>query len=404
MRVGLAAALACWAGVATPCIAQSPAVAPGEELTVTLITYEPGGRLFERYGHNAVWIHDTKTGEDEHYDYGRFSFRQKHFLLRFIQGRNWYSMGFEQNVQGVVDAYIRDGRRVWMQELNLAPAERLKLREFLAWNYRPENRDYAYDEYRDNCSTRIRDALDRVMGGAIGRFGDSASGWTWRDETRRLNQHSVGLYTGLLIVLGEPTDRVMSRWEQMFLPMRLREALNHVTITGPDGVARPAVRTERLVAPGGRWPIPERPSNWLPGYLAVGLALGGILLLARRTWAFMALATLWMLLVGLVGTLALALWVLTFHREAYANENLLQLNLIALALAVVLPAAWRGSSWAMRPGRFLAALVVGLSVLGLLIKPLPWFGQHNLEVIALVLPGHLAVWAGLRSRGLAAPR
>ncbi len=313
-------------------------------------------------------------------------------------------MGFEENVQGVVDAYVRDGRRVWMQELNLTPDERLKLREFLAWNYRPENRDYAYDEYLDNCSTRIRDALDRVMGGAIRRFGDSSSGWTWRDETRRLNQHSVGLYTGLLIMLGEPTDQVMSRWEQMFLPMRLREALNHTTITGPDGAARPAVRAERLVAPGGRWPIPERPSNWLPGYLAAGLALGGILLLVRRTWVFMALGTLWTLLTGLVGTLALALWVLTYHRETYANENLLQLSLIALALAVVLPAAWRGRAWAVRPGRFLAALAAGLSVLGLLIKPLPWFDQHNLEVIALLLPPYLAIWFGLRTRGRAAPR
>ena len=43
--------------------------------------------------------------------------------------------------------------------------------EFLEWNERPENRFYHYDYYRDNCSTRVRDALDRALGGAIrGRY------------------------------------------------------------------------------------------------------------------------------------------------------------------------------------------------------------------------------------------
>jgi len=405
VRLPLAVALLLTGGAMHPAAAQTPSsVVPGEELTVTLITYEPGGRLFERYGHNAIWIHDGRTGEDAHYDYGRFSFRQQNFLLRFIQGRMWYSMGFEQNVQGVVDAYIRDGRRVWIQDLNLPPEKRLQLRDFLAWNYRPENREYAYDYYRDNCSTRIRDALDRALGGALRRYGDSTSGWTWRDETRRLNQHSIPLYTGLMLMLGEPVDQVMSRWEQMFLPMRLREDLDRMTVTGADGVTRPAVLAERLVAPGGRWPTPERPANWLPGYAGAGLLLGGLLLLLRKTRAFMPLATLWMLLAGLLGTLMLVLWVFTYHRAAYANENLLQMSLITLALAVVLPGAWRGRAWAVRPGGFLAGLVVGLGVLGLLLKPLPWFGQHNVEVIALVLPPHLAVWAGLRARGRAALR
>ena len=44
---------------------------------------------------------------------------------------------------------------------------RLELQRFLQWNERPENRFYHYDYYRDNCSTRVRDALDRVLGGRI---------------------------------------------------------------------------------------------------------------------------------------------------------------------------------------------------------------------------------------------
>ena len=367
----------------------------GDALTVTLVTYEQGGRLFERYGHNALWVHDAGAGTDEHYDYGRFSFNQQNFLLRFIRGQMWYSMGFESDVRGVVDAYVGQGRKVWMQELDLPSEAKLRLREFLAWNFRPENRDYAYDYYRDNCSTRIRDALDRVIGGSIRRYGDSASGWTWRDETRRLNQHSKALYTGLLVVLGQPVDREMSRWEQMFLPMRLREAMNQITIPGPDGAMHPVVKSERLVSPGGRWPAPERPSNWLPYYVVVGLALGGLMYLVGQTRAFLPVATLWMLLVGLLGAFMLVEWVTSYHRAAYSNENLLQFNLAALALAIVLPSGLRGKAWARGPVRFLAGAVAGLSVLGLVLKPVPVFFQHNLEIIALLLPTHLAVWAGV---------
>ncbi|HSE53663.1 MAG TPA: hypothetical protein VLB00_15840, partial [Gemmatimonadales bacterium] len=35
---------------------------PGSELTVTLLTYETGGLIFERFGHNAIWIRDSAKG------------------------------------------------------------------------------------------------------------------------------------------------------------------------------------------------------------------------------------------------------------------------------------------------------------------------------------------------------
>ena len=374
------------------------AAEPGSELTVALLTYEQGELIYERYGHNAIWIHDAATGADDHYDYGRFSFEQKNFVLRFLQGRMWYSMGHESNAAGMIDLYVRQGRKVWMQELNLAPAERLRLREFLAWNYRPENRDYAYDYYRDNCSTRIRDALDAALGGAIRRYGEEPSGWTWREETRRLNQHNKGLYAALLVVLGQPVDAGMSRWEAMFLPMRLREGLNRITVTGPDGGIEPAVKTERLVSEGGRWPAPERPSNWLPGYL-VGGALAGILMaLLGRTRGFVPAATLVALLTGLLGTFMLWAWIFSFHTAGYRNENLLLFNPLWLALAVVLPSAARGRRWAFNPARRLGAAVAGLAGLGLLVKVLPQFPQHNLEVIGMVLPLQLAIGLGIRNR------
>ena len=369
---------------------------PGSELTVTLLTYEPGGRVWERFGHNALWIHNALTGADDHYDYGRFSFERPHFVLRFLQGRMWYSMGYESNVPGMIEAYSRQGRKIWAQELELTPAQRLALREFLEWNWKPENREYFYDYYRDNCSTRIRDAIDRVIGGAIRRYAERPSSMTWRDETRRLNENNAALYTGLLLALGQRVDVTMSRWEQMFLPGRLREHLDSVMLAGTTGALHPLVKSERLLNEGGRWPVPDQPTSWILRYAIVGLLLGGLLTAVAATRAFLPLATLWALLVGLGGALLTYLWGFSYHAAAYRNENLLLVNLLSLVLAVVLPSAVRGRSWAVVPARRLALVSVGLGVLALLLKPLPWFFQHNLEVIAFVLPIHAGLWLGLR--------
>jgi hypothetical protein len=388
---------------------------PGSELTVTLLTYETGGLVFERFGHNALWIHDSARGTDRHYDYGRFDFDQKNFFLRFAQGKMWYSMGEDSLPDKYIRFYASEGRKIRAQELDLTPAQRTELRDFLEWNIRPENAGYAYDYYLDNCSTRIRDALDRVLGGAIRRYAEQPSGFTWRDETRRLDEHNPFLYSGLMLALGQPVDEEMSRWEQMFLPIRLSEHLDSVKVAGPDGALRPVVRSNQVLAEGGRWPVPVRPSNWSVRYLLVGAVLGGVLMwLGARSSRlpraerggggkaaeaiFLALATLWALLAGIAGLVVTWLSLLSGHRAAHQNENILLFNLLVLALALALPVAIRRGGAALKTARRLALVAAALAALGLLLKLLPWFDQDNLELIALVLPIHLGLWAGLRSR------
>lgn len=363
------------------------------QLTVTVLTYETGGAVWERWGHNALWIHDAAAGTDRHYDYGRFDFNAPNFFLRFAQGRMWYSMGVADDPARYIAFYTGEGREIWSQELALTQAQAEALRDFLEWNARPENAGYAYDYYLDNCSTRIRDAIDRVTGGALRQYGRAPSGMTWREETRRLNQHNPLLYTGLLAALGHPVDREMSRWEQMFLPGRVRQHLDSVRVAGPDGVLHPLVRSEVRLAAGGRWPVPDRPSDWTWRYLGVGLLLGGTLawLGPRRRRAFGVLAGTWTVGAGVVGGALTWLWGWSHHVAAYRNENLFLFNLLLLVLAVLLP---RGG----RRAEQMALVVLAVAGLGLVAKLLPGFGQRNLELMALALPAHAGVWLGLRGR------
>ena len=108
-----------------------PTTSSPSDLTVYLMTFGPGARVWERFGHNAIWIHDPVHGTDQAYNYGLFDFAQENFILRFVRGQMWYWMaGFPAD--RYVAQYERDNRSVWVQELELTPSAKAQLQAFLA--------------------------------------------------------------------------------------------------------------------------------------------------------------------------------------------------------------------------------------------------------------------------------
>jgi hypothetical protein len=361
--------------------------------------------VWERFGHNAIWVHDPVQGTDLTYNYGLFDFRQQNFVLRFVRGQMWYWMaGFP--AEQYLEQYQRDNRSVWVQELDLPPRARLQLQEFLTWNALPEHRFYHYDYYRDNCSTRVRDAIDRVVGGAVRRATTAVPvAASYRFHTQRLTANDPLIYTGLLLALGQGVDRPLSAWEEMFLPLKLREHLRRVTIAGPDGRSTPLVKSEHTLFLSTAASPPDAPPDWLPAYLLLGSTIGALAWLlsrgARRSpvarAGFLFVVAGWTLLAGLAGLVLAGLWGLTDHVMAYRNENLLQLSPLALLILPVLFGAVRGAQGRGRAAFAMAGAVAGISGLGLVVKLLPGFDQVNGSIIALALPAHLGVAVALRS-------
>jgi len=392
-------------GAHMPLHAQRPNSASVSEIRVYLVTFGPGRLYWEKFGHNAIWIRDPASHIDHMFNYGIFDFNQESFLLRFIQGRMLYMLA-TQDPQRSLQVYVANNRSIWIQELNLTGTQRTDLRDFLLWNSAPENRDYRYDYYLDNCSTRIRDAIDQAIGGRIRQQTEATpTNTTFRYHTQRLTTANVALYTGLLAGLGSPVDRPISVWEEMFIPMLLREHLRDLTTFDEDGNELPLVASEALYYESTAEPPLAAPPRWLIWYLASGVALAALLVAlgkipgnaARLVLALVAGA--WTLLVGFSGVVLAGLWFATDHATSYWNENLFYLTPLALPLAVLLPLAVHGVGWVRRPAQWLAAAVAALSLLGWMAQILPGFDQVNGQLIALVLPVNVAVWMVLKGVG-----
>jgi hypothetical protein len=392
----------------TPAVAQGPDdsnVERGSELTAYLMTMGPGSAVWERFGHNAIWIRDELRGTDVAYNYGMFSFEQENFFLRFIRGHMDYWMeGYDAERTAL--AYIQADRSVWAQELNLTPAQRADLRDFLEWNARPENRMYRYDYYLDNCSTRVRDAIDRVLGGQIrAQTEDTPSGTTYRDHTRRLTRDDTVIYTALMLGLGQPVDREISVWEEMFLPLQLIERVREVTVLDDAGERVPLVGDEFQLYQSSVAVDEGIPPFRTAGYLLTGVVLGlliwGSAVLSGKgrsaSIVFGLTVGVWTGLAGLLGLVLMLLWAATDHQAAYWNENLFFYSPVLLPLAALLPFMGPLGGESERRTRLvvgLALAVAALSILGLVLQTLPAFRQVNGELIALALPVNFGVLLG----------
>ena len=423
-RLGVGATLAVWATRAearaqAPTIAAPPA-APAQSndaagLEVYLVTFGQGELVFERFGHNAIWLHDGSAGTDSTYDWGNFSFRQPGFLRRFLTGDTRYWME-AKDADAMVDFYRRLGRTITLQRLDLTADQKLRLRDELRHNALEENKYYRYDYFVDNCSTRLRDALDRTIGGVLRRATDSVrTPLSYRRESVRLTDGDRPIQTGIDIALGRPADAPLTVWESFFIPMRLRDALRDVTVPNGAGGARvPLVASERTIEPYPGTPrVVERQTAprlvWrllLAGVVLAALVAGiRVMAVSRRgaAWGLALVTAAWSLVCGLIGTILLLAWTATQHVFWARNENLFVASPLSLLLVVLLPMALLRRR-AERAARGVAIAVVVLGLVGLVLALLPG-GQENRAVVALFLPVHLAVaWSLLGDRPSATAR
>ena len=381
------------------------------------MTIGPGDAVWERFSHNALVIRDERAQTEIAYNWGIFDDHDADFYPRLARGRMLYSMqGFLAS--NLIAAYGRVNREVWLQTVNLTPGERLELQALVTKMDTDANRYYRYDYYRDNCSTRVRDVLDRVLGGQIRSATEGTdTGTTYRWHTARLLQSAPAPYAGIQFVVGNRGDETISAWEEMFLPLRLKEHLEGVRIVDAEGGPGPLLGEAVQLVEAVRDPVPLAAPDFLVPLLLLGTALGaffaslGWVAGEGKRWGRWALAlsgAAWSTGVGVLGTALLLSWFFTDHVFWTLNENTFQASPISLVLAVVLAVVLirealnrsgrRAGVWAGMRVDAVAKVVAGVAIFGLCVQVLPGFDQVNGEVLAVLLPAHVGLaWGVLRA-------
>lgn len=369
-------------------LALAPFTAQGAP-RIGVITMEPGEVFFERFGHNAIVV-EAPGKEPIAYNFGYFDLDEENFFVNFIRGRMQYSLLALPRDRDLAQ-YARTGRGAGVQWLDLTPAQATELAAKLAENARPENARYTYDYYTSNCSTRVRDAIDDVLGGALqAQLSGRSQGNTYRSESVRLAAPAPWMAVGFHLGLASEADRPLSRWDEAFIPMRLRDSLRDVRL--PDG--RPLVASEETLLPHRIGQPPAEAPRLRAAALFTGLALAGLTLWCgrRRPRLMAAGALVFWTIAGLAGLVIAFIWLGTTHVFGHGNQNLLLLSPLCLFL---LPGGWarlRGREPSKR-FRWLLWAVVGSAALAGFLTLLPFRAQQNVEWVLLLLPLH---WALLR--------
>lgn len=359
---------------------------------IGIATMQPGAIFFERFGHNAIIVDDPALEAPLSYNFGFFDMGEADFFDRFVKGDMRYYLA-RLRWRDDLQYYLDTGRGVSIQWLDLTPGQVEAMAAALAENAKPENARYRYEYFTDNCATRIRDAIDRAIGGALKpQLVSRSQGNTFRSEAVRLASPAPWMWLGFDIGLGPSADQPMSRWEEAYVPMRLAASLREAKL--PDG--RPLVASEEVVAPHRIAPEPPEFKRAWWRWLLAGIAIAALWswLGQRRPRTAASVALLFWAGAATLGTVMLAIWLGTEHRFGWVNHNLLLLSPLSWLLLL---GGWRLARG--RPaGRLFRLALMATVTLAILAPFLHWMvavPQSNAHWIALLLPIHSAfgiVW------------
>ncbi len=236
--------------------------------------------------------------------------------------------------------------------------QKQRLVDLLAENCRPDNRTYLYNFLYDNCSTRVRDILEKATSQKIQWHlpDEDKSFWNLLDEyLHRMPWVKWGIHT----ILAQPGNQTATPYQYMFLPDYLEEGLASATLDGAPLVNPTEVLFEEE-------PVPLRNPWYLSPlfvFCVAALLITGVLHRYRNRRLLSAVALLLFLASGLIGVLLIFLGGFTEHPMTAPNYNLVWANPLNL---LILP-------WLFR-------------------KQLPRFAGNYLQAYTWLLAAGIPLW------------
>ena len=289
-------------------------------IRISLLTCTPGDELYSTFGHSAVRLTDSSSTQDIVFNYGTFNFDDKGFYVKFIRGKLLYYVSTVY-FSDFKEEYQSTNRGITEQVLNLSAEEKIALQHFLYQNAKEENKYYKYDFFFDNCTTRLRDiiiqnkkthpVLAAVMPGST----------TFRQAIHQYLDKNGKAWSklGIDILLGAPTDAVMTTAQSQFLPDNLMKSFDSSN-----------TNKELVVSTTNLYPITfqNNEQHFFTPLVVFALLLIAIILLGfvKQKWATIFLQGfdgIFFFLTGALGIVLIFMWTGTDHAMCKNNYNLL---------------------------------------------------------------------------------
>ncbi len=306
-----------------------------EEAEISIITVGPGKNLYDKFGHSAFRIKDPVNKIDWAYNYGTYDFNTPNFYTKFAQGKLLYELSVWP-FQGFLDLYERENRWVKEQVLNVTPSEKNELFRYLQNNAKPENKQYLYDFFYDNCATKIRDVLKAVLKNKV-QYNDSfvTEEYTFRELIQKNVRANTWGSLGMDVAIGAVVDKKATAWEYQFLPQYVFEAAAVATLEH-QGTKEPLVKETH-------WLFENTPREANSSFIASPLFIFGFIALLilfvtykdyKNNQRSRFLDGSIFLITGLIGIILLLLWFATDHSSTVNNYNLLWAFPLSLFLSI----------------------------------------------------------------------
>ncbi len=288
---------------------------------VSVLTIAPGKSLNDAFGHNAFRIKDSKNNIDVTFDYGRFDFEAPNFYLNFARGKLNYSIG-KGEFYKFYQVYSYYNRSIKEQILNLTQNEKQSLYNYLLENNNPENRDYLYEFFFDNCATKIKDVVNITLDNDINfKEPNNFKNATFRTLIQNnLNINSWGSL-GIDLALGSVIDTEATAQEHMFLPKNIHAFFEVATLQNGSLLVKDSkILYEQKETVNS--------NSFLTSPLFIFGIIGLVILFVtfkdyknhkQTKWLDITLFSI----TGLIGILILLLWFATDHKGTHQNYNLL---------------------------------------------------------------------------------
>ncbi len=290
---------------------------------ISLLTCAPGQELYSAFGHTGIRVIDYINHTDVVFNYGTFDDSQPLFYVNFVKGRMIYSLS-KDDFNDFMAEYVYEHRAVTEQDLRLTNDDKKKIASLLYTNALPQNCNYAYDFFWDNCATRPRDVFEKVLGRRLEYITDSTCGFaqnkTMHDMLRLYVHDRPWVDFGFDLILGLPCEVKATPRNQTFLPDYLAKLFACARADSEPFVTD----THKLLDFGP----PAINVPFQPIHLTMFLMLAGffaIFMERRRQTHYYKFDFFVFLTAGMFGIFFICLWAFTTHYSLPKNMNMLWL-------------------------------------------------------------------------------